>query len=533
MKKLITLGVAWIAALTVNAQITAEDMTVGQSCTSIMVGKKASATGEVITSHTCDGNYRSWMTMEPARDYAKGAMHPVWRGTLHTAFRNDTVGVKVMGVLPEAAHTYAYLNTAYPCLNEKQLAIGESTFVGPEQLRNPKGWFNIEELQRIALQRCDKARDAIRLIGDLIKQYGYGDYGECITIADRNEVWQMEIVGAGKNVIGGVWVAKRVADDEVAVSCNIPRIGKLERDSADFMCSDNVEKVALKNKLWDGKSEFCFWKAYNCEYAKGKNFLEREMFIYNSLLGEERFNMDMGELPYSIVPKAKVSVEKVMELLRATYEGTQYDMCKNLKAVVTKKDKDGKAYKDTIQSPVANPWMGGNMMRTLNYLDSTAVTFHRGVSVAWCSYSWVAQLRRELPDAVGGVVWMSVDNPAESPRIPIFCGTTKLPSAFDRCGNKVYGDDVAMWQYRKANKLATVAWQSTKGMINKAVLDEQARALNGLSSLEQNVKASLAKDAKADVSSLLNEYTYDVYLRTSNHWKQLEGKLWQRFGMGF
>lgn len=149
MKKLITLGVAWIAALTVNAQITAEDMTVGQSCTSIMVGKKASATGEVITSHTCDGNYRSWMTMEPARDYAKGAMHPVWRGTLHTAFRNDTVGVKVMGVLPEAAHTYAYLNTAYPCLNEKQLAIGESTFVGPEQLRNPKGWFNIEELQRI------------------------------------------------------------------------------------------------------------------------------------------------------------------------------------------------------------------------------------------------------------------------------------------------------------------------------------------------------------------------------------------------
>ena len=533
MKKLITLGVAWIAALTVNAQITTEDMTVGQSCTSIMVGKKASATGEVITSHTCDGNYRSWMTMEPARDYAKGAMHPVWRGTLHTAFRNDTVGVKVMGVLPEAAHTYAYLNTAYPCLNEKQLAIGESTFVGPEQLRNPKGWFNIEELQRIALQRCDKARDAIRLIGYLIKQYGYGDYGECITIADRNEVWQMEIVGAGKNVIGGVWVAKRVADDEVAVSCNIPRIGKLERGSADFMCSDNVEKVALKNKLWDGKSEFCFWKAYNCEYAKGKNFLEREMFIYNSLLGEERFNMDMGELPYSIVPKAKVSVEKVMELLRATYEGTQYDMCKNLKAVVTKKDKDGKAYKDTIQSPVANPWMGGNMMRTLNYLDSTAVTFHRGVSVAWCSYSWVAQLRRELPDAVGGVVWMSVDNPAESPRIPIFCGTTKLPSAFDRCGNKVYGDDVAMWQYRKANKLATVAWQSTKGMINKAVLDEQARALNGLSSLEQNVKASLAKDAKADVSSLLNEYTYDVYLRTSNRWKQLEGKLWQRFGMGF
>ena len=324
--------------------------------------------------------------------------------------------------------------------------------------------------------------------------------------------------------------AKRVADNEVAVSCNIPRIGKLERGSADFMYSDNVEKVALKNKLWDGKGEFCFWRAYNCDYAKGKNFLEREMFIFNSLLGEERFNMNLPELPYSIVPKEKVSAQKVMELFRATYEGTQYDMCKNLKTVVTKKDKDGKAYKDTIQSPVANPWMGGNMMRTLNYLDSKAVTFHRGISVAWCSYSWVAQLRRDLPDAVGGVVWMSLDNPAESPRIPIFCGTTKLPSAFARCGNKVYGDDVAMWQYRKANKLATVAWQQTKKMVNKAVLDEQERAFRGLANLEQEVKKSSSKD---EISSLLNNYTYDVYLHTSNHWKQMEGKLWQRFGMGF
>ena len=149
----------------------------GQSCTSIMVGRKASADGSVITSHTCDGRYRTWAQMEPAADHAPGTMHPVLRGTMHTRFRGDTVGVKRMGEIPQAAHTYAYLNTAYPCLNEKQLAIGETTFGGPDTLVNAAGWFTIEELERVALQRCDNARDAIRLMGALAEQYGYGDGG--------------------------------------------------------------------------------------------------------------------------------------------------------------------------------------------------------------------------------------------------------------------------------------------------------------------------------------------------------------------
>ena len=76
--------------------------------------------------------------------------------------------------------------------------------------------FMIEELQRVALQRCTTAREAIRLMGDLIKQYGYGDSGECLTIADPDEVWHFEVFGEGKDNIGGVWAAVRIPDDHVA-----------------------------------------------------------------------------------------------------------------------------------------------------------------------------------------------------------------------------------------------------------------------------------------------------------------------------
>ena len=129
----------------------AQEITERESCTSIMVGKQASTDGSVITSHTCDGRYRTWMAVEPAADHKKGAVHTVRKGTMHTAYRSDTTGVRTVGFLPEAEHTYAYLNTAYPCLNEKQLAIGETTFGGPDTLRNPLAMFQIEELERIAL----------------------------------------------------------------------------------------------------------------------------------------------------------------------------------------------------------------------------------------------------------------------------------------------------------------------------------------------------------------------------------------------
>ncbi|MBQ6956096.1 MAG: C69 family dipeptidase [Bacteroidales bacterium] len=530
------LGIVFVAAQEENYNSQLVD---GQACTSIMVGKKASADGSVITSHTCDGRYRTWMTMEPARDYKAGSLHIVRKGTMHTMFRDDTTGVTVAGTIPQVAHSYAYLNTAYPCLNEKQLAIGETTFGGPDTLRNPNGMFMIEELERVALMRCDNARDAIRLIGRLIKEYGYGDGGECITIADRKEVWQMEILGEGRDKIGGIWAAQRIPDDHVAVSCNIPHIGKLQRDNSEyFVCSDNIEKVARKYGLWDGKGDFIFWKAFNASYANGKNYRERDFFILSSLAPSLGLSMDMDEMPFSVKPEQPVDVTDVMQLLRSTYEGTDLDMCRNIKTVVSRKQKDGSMVNDTVISPLANPWMGGNMQRTLNLLKPGTVTFRRTVSVAWCSYSFVAQLRDWLPDEVGGICWVSVDNPGQSPRIPIFCGTSRLPRAFDVCGQKKYNEDAILWQYRKANKLATVAWQSTREEMMRQVLDHEQKAFKGLADLERSVKLEKQKESedyspKAQIANLLNDYTYKIYDATSYSWRQLEAKYWHKFGMGF
>ena len=215
------------------------------SCTSIMVGKKATTDGSVITCHSCDGPYRTWLNIVPHKKYDEGASRKVYWGLMHNEFSGDMRNVTEKGTIPQVTETYSYLNTCYPSLNEKQLAMGETTFGGKQSMQNDDGLFLIEELQAIAMERCTNARDAIKLMGDLATQYGYGDSGECLTVADKNEVWHFEIMGAGVEKIGAVWAAVRIPDDHVGVSANICRISTLDLNKPDYyLASENVISLA-------------------------------------------------------------------------------------------------------------------------------------------------------------------------------------------------------------------------------------------------------------------------------------------------
>jgi len=289
-------------------------------------------------------------------------------------------------------------------------------------------------LQAIILERCTTARESIRLIGELVKEYGYGDWGECITIADPKEVWHFEIFGAGPIEIGAVWAAVRIPDDHVGVSANIPRIGELNLDDPDYyMASDNVFSLAEEMEWWDPKSgePFKFWKAYSGR----KPFSMREYYVLSTLVPSLNLQMDAEELPFSVKPDKKVSVRDVMRYYRETYEGTEFDMTKNLVVPELRRRRPAEGNKEEepkiVKSPLANPWMGRDMINLLNTLKPGAVERQRTIAIAACSYSQVIQCRDWLPPEIGGVAWFSFDNPGQSPRIPIFAGVLELPKSFE------------------------------------------------------------------------------------------------------
>ena len=182
----------------------------GDRCTSILVGKLASADGATMTSHSCDSTTdRTWMNIVPNQKHKPAEMAKVYHGPKETTGPDDPERVET-GQIPQAPETYAYLNAAYPIMNEHQLAIGETTFGGKRELVSAEGIIDCPELYRLVLERAKTSREAIRIADELTKQYGYNDYGEAFTFADPKETWLFEILGPGRGKKGAVWAAVRI-----------------------------------------------------------------------------------------------------------------------------------------------------------------------------------------------------------------------------------------------------------------------------------------------------------------------------------
>jgi len=502
----------------------------GENCTTIMVGRRASSDGSVMTSHSCDGNYRTWLEIYPHQKFEQGTMHPVYSGMLHTEEAWDMTKIVKKGEIPEVSETYSFLNTAYPCLNEKQLAIGETTIYGREELMNADGMFFIEELEKIALQRCKTAREAIELIGKLAEEYGYAELAECITLADPKEVWQLEIAGSGKGKPSSIWCAERIPDENVGICANIPRISVIDfKDHDYFMYSTDLQNVARNLGYWDGKEPFKFWKIINGK----KPFSIREFYVLSKLAPSLNLSFDAEELPFSVKPEKKQSSRDIMKFFRETYEGTQWDATKNLLITVKSKDQDGKETEKQVKTPVICNWMNNDIKTLLNEIKPGVVDRPRTIAIAGCSYSHVIQCRDWLPDEVGAVAWFSFDNPGESPRIPIFSGVLSLPASFNVCGQQRYRTDAAIWSFREANKLATVNWSRGRVLIEPAVQEFEDKAFGELPLVEKKV-VELVKDGKnEEAKKYVTSYTNSFAGAAMRRWEDLKITLWGMFGRGF
>jgi len=367
--------------------------------------------------------------------------------------------------------------------------------------------------------------------------------------------------------VGGVWAAQRIPDDEVCVSANISRIGNLNSLVQNYkpakkmkkgkkpayaplvsdtqMASQNVFEVARKLGFWDGSSEFSFWRAYSGVnyFDEPKNYSTRELYIMQQLAPSLGLNADMEELPVSIKPDSLVSYRKVISLLGTWYEGDkELDLTQKMRIPTANRDLAGKkswASEDSIVSPIANPWMNNRLINTL-YAMTGDNDWHwvRTVAVPQCAYSTVIQLRDELPDEIGGICWISLDNPGQSPRFPIFCGNTELPKMLQVCGQHRYREDALVWHYRQANKLATVRWGECRKDIESAqqyFLDKAERELPFVEQQYMNIlRANTAsEDPDKDALEFLNGYTSDFIGATVLRWDELYRQYWRKFWSGF
>ncbi len=423
-------------------------------CTSVTCGKKATADGSVITSHTDDSHRtRSDINVVAAMDHKAGSMAVMTKRVLSNDFPMPLYIYKPVGEIPQVEHTYGYINTAYPCINEKQLAIGESTFGGREELHSDSGLIDCTQLVALMMERCTTARQAIQMAGELTAKYGYNDEGECLTIADKHEVWHLEIVGPGKGKLGSVWVAQRVPDDEVSVNANASRIRRVDLSRPDyFMASENLFSVAMEHGWWTpemGEFEFCY--AYAPESRTSAAGRRREWRVFDLLAPSLKLDPNSENYPFSVKPDQPVTLEKLVEVFKDYYEGTEFNMIKDLLVV----GDSGKA----VISPVANPFMPYDMNKMLRINGGWGWYGERTIARWYTMYGTIIQCRDWLPDDIGGLAWIALDNIASSIYIPVYCGVTDMPAPYKVDGRRTgMSRTSAWWAFNYMGTTAAHRW---------------------------------------------------------------------------
>ncbi|NCC24216.1 MAG: dipeptidase [Deltaproteobacteria bacterium] len=432
------------------------------SCTTIIVGKQASVDGSVLVSHSEDGLGDPRMVYIPAKDHEPGSVRHVYDSDValgyEPRFGSDPVhrfnidersprykapaGVppsQPLGSIPQVSHTYAYFDGNYGLMNEHQLIMGECTDkakVHPEA-EEGKRIFYSSELSRVALERCKTAREAVKLMGELIMTYGYYGTGETLLVGDPDEGWVMEMCGYDMDGTDGVWVAQRVPDDGFFVAANQFRIREVKEDAEDMMYSPNIFEVAKAKGWWKSEDGPLDWTAvygdgeFHHPYYSLRRVWRAQSLVAPSLkLSPWVEDALTKAYPFSIRPDNKLDVRDVMRIHRDVYEGTEFDLSKGLAA-----------------GPFSDPVrFEGGAEATMGDQSGPSVNgaFERPLSIYRCVYAYVCQARKDLPDAIGGVIWFGPDRPATSVLMPFYPGAGNLPDSLQR-GNPLVFDRGSMW----------------------------------------------------------------------------------------
>jgi len=498
-------------------------------CTTIMVGKKATADGSVITSHTCDSHRtRSWFDIISPKKHKKNSQDIMVKRGKNDSLAMPTYKYDEVGEIPQVSKTFGYINTAYPCMNDHQLAIGESTFGGRKTLCAPKaGIIDCQQLVKLMIERCTTAREAIVLADKLTKKYGYNDYGECLTIADTKEVWMLEILGPGKGNVGAIWVARRVPDDHVSVCANGSRIRKIDlKNTNDYMASTNIFQVAQDSGWWNpenGEFEFCY--VYSPESRTSLATRRREWRVFDLLAPSLKLNSDAENYPFSVKPDTLVTIEKLVDVFRDYYQGTRFDMS----ALIKQEDNEGKS---TI-SPFANPFMPYDMNKLFGINGGWGWRGERQIARWYTMYATITQSRSWLPDEIGGLTWLALDNVATSVYVPIWCSVTDVAKSYKTPGRtNGYTRDSGWWAFNRLSTLTGQRW----GDIYPDILDEmktiQAQIFEEQRKIETEVLLLYKKSSRKAIKKLTDYSMMKGEFVIKKAWK-LGDDIWTKYDEKF
>ncbi len=487
------------------------------ACTNFLVTKGASTDGSTMITYAADSHtLYGELYFQPAKDYPANAMRDI----------NEWDTGKFLGRIPQVAHTFSVVGN----MNEFQVAIGETTYGGREELATQSGAImDYGSLMYVALQRAKTAREAIEVIADLMDKYGYASSGESFSISDPNEVWIMEMIGKGNGEKGAVWVAQRVPDGYISGHANQARITTFPmNDPANCLFAKDVISFAREKGWFEGlNKDFSFSDIYAPVDFSGARFSDARVFagfnkVFSGMKQYEEYALGIvkhggdnkfpsNRMPLWIKPDKKLTVQDVMGMMRDHYQGTALDMTK-----------------DAGAGPFKLPYRWRPLTFTV---DSADFVNERAISTQQTGFSFVAQSRSWLPNPIGGILWFGVDDSYSTVYAPMYCGITEIPECF-RVGNGdmlTFSETSAFWTFNIVSNFAYLRYDAMIPDVLKVQKNLEDKFVAYTPSVDMAAQNLWNTGKKKETLQFLTDYSVNQANGMTKEWKKLSQYLIVKF----
>ncbi len=378
------------------------------ACTTILVGKDASYDGSTMIARNDDGffdekklivvlpkdqprKYRSkigHLELELPNNPLRYTSTPSISGTYGVWAANGINEANVAMTATETITTNPRVLGADPMVRYKKRETSRG--------KDTPGGLGEEDLVYVVLPYIRSAREGVERLGKLLEQYGtYESNG--IAFSDGKEIWWMETIG------GHHWIACRVPDDRYVIMPN--QFGMDHFDFTDaygkqknFLCSPDLKDFMEKNHLpldMDG--------SFNPRLAFGSH--SDSDHVYNTprawFMGryfnprtirwdgpDAQYTPESDDIPWSLTPEHKITVEEVKYILSSYYQGTPY-----------------------------NP-----------YGKDPQKGKYRPIGISRTGVMAILQIRGYLPKEIAALEWICFGANPFNAALPVYANTKKIPA---------------------------------------------------------------------------------------------------------
>ena len=387
---------------------------VAQACSAFIVGKDLTADGSTLFGRTEDypyapdgGRHNQNYVVVPAKTYKDGdKIEDESNGFTYPHLSNE---MKYTAVYDSDRDNGSNGNFAAHGFNELGVAMTATVSATPNDKvlkEDPlvKDGLPEASLVDLALPRAKTAREVIETVAKVLDEKGSAE-GNIIVAADKNELWYMEILS------GHQYVAIKFPTNKYAVFANTYYLGHVDlNDKENVIASKDVEEVAKKadNYKTDKDGNFMIAKSYGpdkyMERNRSRTYAGIKWMDPQAKVNYDDEAFDLLREPTD--PNKKYTVHDVIAEQRNRFEHLPEYKADDL--VEVGKKIDGNVYKYAL----------GNE----NVIDAH-----------------VYQIKPNLPNAFGGVMWLGLAQSRNTPYVPFYGNVEDTYEAFKNRSTKYDG----------------------------------------------------------------------------------------------